>query len=370
MSNSTIWVGLDVHKSFINIAVLDSSKGPLFEWRIEHTRAKVKKLARKVAKLADGAEIRACYEAGPCGWAPKRLLEETVPMVCEVVAPSLIPVKPGDRVKTDRRDAKKLGEFLRAGLLTTATPPTEKQEAVRDLVRQRDTATTDLGRARHRLSKFLIRRQLSHGGKNWTHAHMQWLNVLTFDDPVDTLVFQDLYNQVQHQTQRKEQLTQALEEIATHDPYRDPVGWLRCFRGVDTVTAITIVAELFNFERFDSAKKLMGYLGLTPSEHTSGKPCRGSITKTGNGRVRRVLIEAAHHSGNQFRISHALKARRANQSPEVTALADRAMRRQNRVFWRLVNRGKHRNVAVTACARELAGFIWALLHPQLGVMAH
>ncbi len=370
MSKSITWVGLDVHKSFFNVAVLDSSKGPLLEWRMEHTKAKVKKLARTLTKLADGAEIRVCYEAGPCGWAPKRLLEETVPMVCEVVAPSLIPIKPGDRVKTDRRDAKKLAEFLRAGLLTEATPPTENQEAVRDLVRQRETSTSDLGRARHRLGKFLIRRQLSHGGKNWSHAHMQWLNSLTFENPADTLVFRDLYDQVEHQTQRKEQLTRALEEISTHEPYRDPVGWLRCFRGIDTVTAITIVAELFDFERFDSARKLMGYLGLTPSEHTSGKERRGSITKTGNGHVRRVLVESAHHSGNPFRISHALKTRRTNQAPEIIALADRAMRRQHRVFWRLMNRGKHRNVAVTACARELAGFIWALLHPQLGVMAN
>ena len=358
------WVGLDAHKSFINVCVLDSSKEPILEWRIEHTRAKVKKLARKLKKLADGAEIRACYEAGPCGWTLKRVLEETVVMVCEVVAPSLIPVKPGERVKTDRLDARKLAEYLRAGLLTEVAPPTEKQEAVRDLVRQRDAAVTDLGRARHRLGKFLIRRHLSHGGKNWTQAHMQWLNGLTFDDPIDELVFRDLYGQVQHQTQRRDQLTRLLEEIATHEPYREPVGWLRCFRGIETVTAMVIVTELFDVERFDSLKKLMGYLGLTPSEYTSGKEKRGPITKAGNGRVRRVLIEAAHHSGNPFRISYALRARRENQPPEVVATADRAMHRLNRVFWRLMNRGKHRNVAVTACARELVGFIWAVLHQR------
>jgi len=362
-------VGLDAHKSFINVAVLDSKSGGLVEWRTEHTKAKVKKLARKVVKLAAGAEVRACYEAGPCGWTLKRLLEEAAPLVCEVIAPSLIPVKPGERVKTDRRDAKKLAEYLRAGLLTEVAPPTEKQEAVRDLVRQRDAATTDLVRARHRLSKFLIRRHLSHEGKNWTHKHMQWLNALKFDDGVDDVVFRDLFDQVQHQTHRKEQLTRALEEIATHEPYREPVGWLRSFRGIDTLTAITILAELFDFERFNSARKLMAYLGLTPSEHTSGDARRGPITKAGNARVRRVLVEAAHASGNPFRICHALRARRENQPPQVIALADQAMRRQYRVFWRLMNKGKHRNVAVTACARELVGFIWALLHPKNGVMA-
>lgn len=369
VSKHITWAGLDAHKSFINVAVLDSSKGSPVEWRIEHTKPKVKKLARKLKKLADGAEIRVCYEAGPCGWALKRLLEDAVPMVCEVVAPSLIPVKPGDRVKTDRRDARKLAEYLRADLLTEVAPPTEKQEAVRDLVRQRDAAVTDLTRARHRLSKFLIRRHLSHTGKNWTQKHMQWLNGQKLEDPVDQSVFRDLYEQVQHQTQRKEQLTRSVEEIATHEPYREPVGWLRCFRGIDTVIAMTILAELFDFERFPTARKLMGYLGLTPSEHTSGDPKRGGITKAGNGRVRSQLVEAAHCSGNAFHIGPALRVRRANQPPEVIALADRAMRRQHKVFWRLMNKGKHRNVAVTACARELVGFIWAVMNLHHGVMA-
>ena len=363
MSKPIMWVGLDAHKSFIAVCALDSSKGPLLEWRIEHTRAKVKKLAKKLKKLADGAEIRCCYEAGPCGWTLKRLLEDTTPIVCEVVAPSLIPVKPGDRVKTDRRDARKLAEYLRAGLLTEVAPPTEAQEGVRDLVRQRDAAKKDLGRARHRLSKFLIRNHLSCDAKNWTQKHMQWLSRLSFEDPVQRVVFRDLLEQVEHQTQRKEQLTQALEEVATHEPYRIPVGWLRCFRGIDTVTAMTVLAEVFEFGRFDTAKKLMGYLGMTPSEYTSGDENKGGITKAGNVRVRGILIESAQHAKKPFRISRELKARRENQPSEVVALADRAMRRLHRVYWKLTHKGKHHNVAVTACARELVGFIWALLHP-------
>ncbi len=370
MLKSTMWVGLDAHKTFINVCVLDSAKNPMLEWRMEHTRAKVKKLARKLEKLSEGAEIRAAYEAGPCGWALQRLIQEAAPIICEVVAPSLIPIKPGKRVKTDRLDARKLADFLRAGLLTVVAPPTESQEAVRDLVRQREAANNDLGRARHRLGKFLIRRHIAWGRKNWTQMHLDWLQSLTFETAVDRAVFGDLRSQVVHQVQRKEHLTRTIEEVATHEPYRDTVGWLRCFRGIDTVTAMTVLAEIFDFQRFDSAKKLMSYLGLTPSEYTSGIPKRGGITKAGNTRARKILIESAQHSRNMVRISRPLRVRRENQPQEVIALADKAMKRLHTVYWRLVNRGKHHNTAVTACARELVGFIWALLHPSgVGVRA-
>jgi len=336
----------------------------MIEWRIEHTRPKVKKLAKKLTQLADGAEIRLCYEAGPCGWALKRLLEDSASLVCEVVAPSEIPVKAGDRVKTDRRDAQKLAEYLKAGLLTEVAPPSERQETVRDLVRQRDASVKDLTQARHRLSKFLLRRQLSCEATNWSQKHATWLNGLHFDDPNDRIVFGDLRGQVEHQSQRKDFLTRAVEEVAGHDPYRVPVGWLRCIRGIQTLTAMKLLTELFDFERFPTAPKLMGYLGLTPSEYSSGAHTKkGGITKTGNRRVRQALVESAQHCRRPAHISNALKSRRANQPVEVVALADRAMARLHRVYWRLTNRGKHHNVAVVACARELVGFIWALLHP-------
>ena len=367
MQDSITWVGLDAHKASISVAVLVPGKDRVVEWRIEHTRPKVKKLARRLMTLSGGTEVRACYEAGPCGWALKRLLEDAAPIVCDVVAPSLIPIKPGDRVKTDRRDARKLAEYLAADLLTEVAPPTEQQEAVRDLVRQRDAAKTDLGRARHRLGKFMLRRHRTWTGKSsWTVAHMKWLATQAFDDPIDKAVFQDLFGQVQHQTQRKAQLTDAVEEIAMHDPFRVPVGWLRCFRGIDTVTAMIILAELFEVERFDSARKLMSYLGLTPSEHSSGGDSkRGSITKAGNSRVRSALVESAQHARRPMRISRKLAARRANQPPEVVALADRAQKRLYKVYWKLTNKGKHHNVAIAAVARELTGFIWALLHPKV-----
>jgi len=364
MKKDIIWVGLDAHKASISVCVLDAHQKPMIEWRLEHTRPKVKKLAKKLTKLADGAEIRLCYEAGPCGWALKRLLEDSASLVCEVVAPSEIPVKAGDRVKTDRRDARKLAEYLKAGLLTEVAPPTECQEAVRDLVRQRDVAVKDLTQARHRLSKFLLRRHLSCKATNWTQKHLDWLNKLQFENPTDQIVFEDLRRQVEYQTHRRDLLTREVEEVAGHDPYRVPVGWLRTIRGIQTITAMKLLTELFDFARFPTAPKLMGYLGLTPSEYSSGAQTqKGGITKTGNRRVRQALVESAQHCRWPVRISNALKSRRANQPAEVIALADRAMARLHRVYWRLTNKGKHHNVAVVACARELVGFIWALLHP-------
>lgn len=370
MNNTITWVGLDAHKAFIQVAVLPPGKAAPVEWRIEHTKAKVKKLAKRLVTLAGNQEVRACYEAGPCGWALKRALEDAAPVICEVVAPTLIPVKPGDRVKTDRRDALKLANYLKAGLLTRVAPPTETQETVRDIVRQRDAAVQDLTRARHRLSKFLIRRHISFTGKSrWGIAHQKWLATLSFDNPIDTAVFDDLYGEVVHQSERKTRLTGLLEEVASRSPYAEPVGWLRCYRGIDTVTAMILLSELFDFERFQTARQLMSYLGLTPSEYTSGAPNRGSITKAGNGRVRKVLVESAQHARKPPRVSQSLLRRRVNQPGQVVASADRAMRRLNRVYWRLTERGKHHNVAVIAVARELVGFIWATLHPTAGIMA-
>ena len=369
MSEGITWVGLDAHKSFIQVAVDVPGKSQLVEWRTEHTKTKVKKLARRLEKLAAGGEIRSCYEAGPCGWALKRLLEDSAPIVCEVIAPSLIPVKRGDRVKTDRKDARKLVEYLKAGMLTEVAPPSEEQEAARDLVRLREVASQDQLRGRHRLNKFLIRRHKYYPGKNWGVEHGKWLCGLRFEDEITQSVFDDLHAEVLHQTQRKELLVTKLEELACREPFVEPVGWLRCFHGIDTVTAITIVAELYDFQRFDSPRKLMSYLGLTPSEYTSGEAKRGGITKAGNKRVRRVLVESAHHYRHPYRVRAALQRRREQQPEAVIAVADRAHRRLNKVFWRQMNKGKHRHVAVTATAREMAGFIWSVLHPTAGVMA-
>jgi len=214
---------------------------------------------------------------------------------CIVVAPSLIPIKPGDRIKTDRRDAKKLAEHVRAGLLTAVCVPSEAQEAVRDLCRCREDAREDLMRARHRLSKMLLRRSLVYrAGTNWTHKHRRWLLGLAWEHDSERTVFGDYLQEVEHLEERLRGLDAALEAQSQKDPYREPVGWLRCFRGFDTVNAMTVVVELYDVVRFGSPRQLMSYLGLVPSEHSSGNSRRqGGITKSGNRHVRRALVNAA-----------------------------------------------------------------------------
>jgi transposase len=288
-------------------------------------------------------------------------MEEAAPLICEVVAPSLIPVKPGDRIKTDRRDARKLAEYLRSDLLTEVHPPTEAEEAVRDLCRCREGIVADRMRARHRLSKWLLRRAFHYDGRNWTQAHHTWMRGLSFDDPVDREVFEEYLLAVDRLDERVRAVSEKLERISQSEPWRERAGWLRCFHGIDTVVAMTILAELHDFRRFNTPRQLMSYLGLTPSEHSSVTPNRGGITKTGNGHVRRMLAQVAHHYKSYPRTSKALSKRREGQPGWVIAIADKAHRRCHRLFMRLLLKGKHHNLAVAAVSRELAGFIWAVL---------
>lgn len=221
-------------------------------------------------------------------------------------------------------------------------------------------------RARHRLSKLLLRRGLTfNGGKNWSHRHKQWLKSLEFEHAADRVVFEDYCLAIELIEERQRSLDQEMEAAATTEPYAKPVAWLRCFRGIDTITALTIVAELHDFSRFESPRALMSYLGLVPREHSSGdRTRRGSITKTGNGHVRRVLVEAAWHYRHKPAVGVKLRTRREGQPASVIAIADRAQLRLHKRYWRLTEgRGKAKNKAVTAVAREMVGFIWAALHP-------
>ncbi len=361
------WVGLDAHKKFIQVAVRVAGKSELVEWRVPHRVKDVEKLARKLVKLAPG-EVRCCYEAGPCGYVLKRRLEAVGGkrgLSCIVIAPSLIPRKPGDRVKTDRKDARKLCEYLQAGLLTEVHPPTEAEESVRDLCRARDAARKDLGSARHRLGKMLLRRGVFYtvGKKAWTARHRQWLKSLRFEDPIDQTTLDNYLLAILQIEGRLETLVKAIEEVAQSEPYAERLGWLRCFRGIDTVTAMVILSELHDFRRFDSPRQLMSYLGLTPSEHSSaGDPKRGGITKAGNTRVRRILIEASWHYRHRPAVGVKLRKRREGQPPPVIAIADKAQQRLNRRYHRLtMGSRKPATKAVVAVARELAGFIWAAL---------
>jgi transposase len=327
----------------------------------------VRRLVRKLEREAPGP-VRVFYEAGPCGYALQRQVT-TARVHCDVIAPALIPRKPGERVKTNRRDARKLVELGRAGLLTAVQPPTPEDEAVRDLARARDDAREDLQRCRHRLGKLLLRRGLHYAGRNWTRAHRQWIDSLTWTYAAERAVIDDYLLAIDHTEARLLGLDAQLADIAEREPYREPVGWLRCFRGIDTLTAMLILAELHDFRRFPSAPALMAYLGLVPGEDSSGeKHRRGRITRTGNALVRRLLVETAWHYQHRPSVGVGLARRRKGQPGRVIAIADKAQQRLCRRFRKLTAEHKPPPKIAVAIARELAGFLWATLQPPTAVV--
>jgi len=362
--NGITFVGMDAHKKAIHVAMLLPERNEPVEWQLANEPAAIRRLAKKLQREAPG-EVRCCYEAGPCGYVLQRQLENAG-VICEVVAPSLIPVKPGERIKTDRRDARKLAKHLRSDELTVVHPPTSADEAVRDLCRCREDARKDLHRARHRLDTFLLRRACLYTltRRRWGQPYRAWLGSLKFDHAADQVTFEDYVRTIEQAEERLRRLDEQLVLVAEQDPYREPVGWLRCFRGIDTMTAVTVVAELHDFRRFQTARALMAYLGLVPSEHSSGeRQRRGAITKAGNIHVRRLLIEAAWHYRHRPHVGVGMRQRRRGQPDRVIAIADRAQERLCHRFRTLTARGKVPNKAVVAVARELVGFVWAALYP-------
>ena len=364
-ANGITWVGMDAHKDSIMVAALVPDRLEPVEWTESTTPEAIRRLGRRLQRVAPG-EVRCCYEAGPTGYGLQRMLEATG-VICEVVAPSLTPVKPGCRIKTDRRDARKLAELLRADVLTQVHPPNEADEALRDLCRCRDDVRVDLLRARHRLSKFLLRRHCIYRDTkhHWGTRHWAWLMQLRFGDPVSQATFDSYMLAVQQLEERQRQLDLQLEQYGSQDPYREPVGWLRCFKGIDTVTAVCLIAELHDFRRFRSARELSSYVGLVPSENSTGqRERRGSITKTGNRHVRRLLVEVAWHHRHRPMISAPLRKRREGQPARVLAIADRAQERLCARFHRMTHRGINQPKTIVAVARELTGYLWAVLHPD------
>lgn len=360
--STTTYVGLDVHKDEIVVAMLEPGKERAQLWKLRNEQREIARLIRRLGKHA-ADRLLCVYEAGPCGYQLQRHLVSKG-ISTEIVAPSLIPIKPGDRIKTDRRDAVKLALAARAEMLTFVKPPDEMQEAIRDLCRCRQAAVKDLTRARHRLSKFLLRRGFVYrSGRNWTQRHRQWLHKIRFEDLVTRGVFEDYLTAIEQLEERLLGLQARMAEVAQHEPYRESVAMLRCFRGFDTVSALTIMSELQDLQRFPTPRHLMSYLGLVPSEHSSGgKTQRGAITKTGNSHVRRCLVEAAWHYRHRPAVGKALRQRRQDQPQPVIAIADRAQSRLHRRFHRLVYATrKPPQKAVVAVARELAGFLWAAL---------
>jgi transposase len=362
MKNVTTYVGIDAHKKDLFVAMLMGNEQTPVTWQLANEPRAVHRLVRKLEREAPGP-IHIFYEAGPCGYALQRQVA-TSRVSCDVVAPALIPRKPGERVKTNRRDARKLAELGRAGLLTAVQPPTPEDEAVRDLARARDDARDDLQRCRHRLGKLLLRRGLHYAGRNWTRAHRQWIDGLTWTHVAERAVVDDYLLAIDHTEARLQELDARLSEIAETEPYREPVGWLRCFRGIDTLTAMLILAELHDFRRFASAPALMAYLGLVPGEDSSGeKHRRGRITRTGNALVRRLLVETAWHYQHRPSVGVSLMRRRKGQPGRAIAIADKAQQRLCRRFRKLAAEHKPAPKIAVAIARELAGFLWAALQP-------
>jgi transposase len=363
MKQVTTYVGIDAHKKDLFVAMLIGNTPTAVTWQLANELNAVRRLVRKLEREAPGP-VRVFYEAGPCGYALQRRL--TTPRVsCDVVAPALIPRKPGERVKTNRRDARKLVELGRANLLTAVRPPTPDEEAVRDLCRARDDAREDLQRCRHRLGKLLLRRGLHYPGRNWTRGHRQWIASLEWTHAAERAVVDDYLLAIDHTAARLRELDARLAEIAEREPYRTPVGWLRCFRGIETLSAMLILAELHDFRRFASPRALMAYLGLVPGEDSSGeKHRRGRITRTGNALVRRVLVETAWHYQHRPSVGVALTRRRKGQPGRVIALADKAQQRLCRRFRKLAAEHKPAPKIAVAIARELAGFLWAALQPE------
>ncbi len=364
MSKPSTFVGLDVHKASIAIALLRPGQREPLEWSIRNEPGAVHRLIRKLEREAQDG-LQCCYEAGPTGYVLKRQFDRAgIP--CLVIAPSLIPVKPGSAIKTDRRDARKLAELLRAGMLTEVAPPTEEEEAVRDLTRSRDDAQRDLTRARNRLSKFLLRRGCMYAvdrRPTWSQKYRAWLRSQRFERLADQVVFEDYLLAVEQVEERLHALNERIEHFAEQAPWRERVQALRCFHGINTVTALALVAEIHDPRRFPHPRKLMSYLGLVPREMSSGqRERRGGITAGGNRHVRRLLVEAAWHYRHKPVVGRALRLRRREQDPKAIALADRALRRLTLRQRRMLYQGKHANLVNIAIARELVGFVWNVLH--------
>lgn len=351
-------VGLDVHKDTIAIAKLRPGSDVPLVWQIPNEPKVIRRTFGKL--LAEVYDLHCCYEAGPCGFELHRQLEG-MGVECAVVAPSLIPRRPGERIKTDRRDAVKLARLHRARELSPIHVPTSDDEAVRDLVRAREDVRRDLTAARNRLAKFLLRHgRIYREGKNWTVRHRGWLNSQTFEHPAERLTFDHYLAAVDHQDACRADLEKAIADIASQPPFAESVEKLVALRGIGVLSAMVLLTEIQDFRRFQHPRELMAYLGLVPSEHSSGSSRRqGGITKTGNSHARRILVEAAWHYRHPPRAKTRPHQALRRQPAARVAFARKAQVRLHKRYVRLLAHGKSRQAAIVAVARELCGFVWA-----------
>lgn len=358
--NTTTFVGLDVHAESITAAILEGDNPHAEVITLSGDLMKVRQLFRR---LTEKAPVRACYEASGAGFVLHRVLTDDG-FHCDVIAPSLIPRKPGERRKTDRLDAIMLAKLYRSGHLTPVHVPSEDQEALRRLLRLRTTYQLYCKATKHRISGILRNHGFvfTDGKSTWTKKHRLWLGKLrtTLQGPLQTALTIELEHLEYLETQRQA-MDAELERSALAQPHRAKVEALCCLRGIKTLTALTLVCEVDDVRRFHSPRGLMAYFGLVPSEHSSGnREQRGSITKAGNIHARRLLVEAAWNNRHRAAAELILNRRRQGQPPAVVAIALKAQHRLYKKFWHLDQR-KHRHVAITAVARELCGFVWAIL---------
>ena len=360
MDEISAFVGLDVHKATIAVAIADS--GRLGEVRhvgnIENTPIAIAKLARRIGRQHETVEF--VYEAGSCGYNVQRQLT-ALGFTCRICAPSLTPRKPGDRIKNDRRDAIALARLHRVGELTYVWVPDILHEALRDLVRARHAAGQDVRRARIRIQAFLLRCDLRYEGKSWSYRHRMWLCNRQFAHPAQQIAFQTYLNALEYEEQRKAELEKQIQDLLETSHWAALLTALQALKGVGPVVAATIIAEVGDFTRFAHPRQLVAYFGLAPGEHSSGSTVRPrGITKAGNAIARTVLCEAAWNYRTTPKVGQWMKQHRPPTSKEVIAIAWKAQLRLHKTYKRLTSRGKRSVVATAAVARELLGFVWSI----------
>jgi transposase len=361
MKEKVRFLGLDVHAETIAVAIAEPDGEVRSLGTIANRTESIRKLLKKMGPVE---ELKACYEAGPTGYVLYWQLAE-LGVRCEVIAPTLVPMKAGDRVKTDRRDAERLARSYRSGDLTPVWVPNEGSEALRDQLRAREAAKQDQLWARHRLSKFLLRtgQRPAAGVKAWTQAYLTWVKQIHFTQAARESTLLDYVHEVEHMAERVKRLEQAIADaVQVASPQmQEVVRGLQALRGIAQISAVTLVAELGELSRFESARQLMGYSGAVPSEDSSGQRTRrGGITKTGNAHLRRIAIEAAWSYRLRPGVGPALRKRQEGVSEEIKEIAWKAQHRLHKRYTRLAAAGKDQRKIITAVGRELLGFIWAI----------
>jgi len=361
--HNILFIGLDTHKVSTDVAYIEDPRGAIaiHHGKIPTTKTAIKKLIRTFESKYPRATLHFTYEAGPCGYWIYRLIT-SLGHCCYVVAPSLIPKKPGDKVKTDKRDALRLAKLLKTENLTPIYVPEPEDECIRDLSRARETAMKDLNDARFQLKALLLRNNINYKDKaNWSKKHLRWLSELVLPHPAQQIVLQEYLQTVTERINRLERLNNELKHHVQHWRYYPVVKALQAMRGVRLIVSVGVVCELGDLTRFDHPRKLMSYLGLVPSEHTSSDKRRlGSITKCGNTRARRLLTEGAHSYRYSANVSAELQKRQESLPKDIIDIAWKAQLRLCRRYQMLMQRGKPYSVVITAIAREMIAYIWAI----------